>query len=66
MLYTCNLHFVAVVIYIYKIINKNAMELGECLNDKAYIIMVPKKKENCLFVSRGVKALNSKEHASDG
>lgn len=66
MLYTCNLHFVAFVIYIYKIINKNAMELGECLNDKAYIIMVPKKKENCLFVSRGVKALNSKEHASDG
>lgn len=42
------------------------MELGECLNGKAYIIMVPKKKENCLFVSRGVKALNSKEHASDG
>lgn len=42
------------------------MELGECLNDKAYIIMVPKKKENCLFASRGVKALNSKEHASDG
>lgn len=36
------------------------------MNDhKAYIIMVP-KKENCLFVSCGVKALNSKEHASDG